>query len=106
MVFGVLAVLTLASLLGTALSPYLLVERPLVLVALAPEARHVALAAAAVDALPLIAVGTSRRVLMALASYGLGILYGASAITWVEQRYPRLARLVRFLERLFARCAG
>ncbi len=98
-----MAVIVAANLLGTALSPWLLVKRPLVLVALSPVSQHVALAAASVDAAPLIAVGTVRRMLTGIGAYGLGVLYGETAVTWVEQRYPRLARLVRFLERLFAR---
>jgi membrane protein DedA with SNARE-associated domain len=53
--------------------------------------------------LPLIVVATVRRVLTGLGAYGLGYLYGGAAIAWVEQRHPRLAQVVRFVERLFAR---
>lgn len=102
-IWGLLTVLTVASLLGTALAPYLLVKSPLLLVALSPAAHHVALAAASVKAFPLIAVATLRRVLMGLAAYGLGYLYGRAALGWLEQRHPRLAQLVRFVERLYAR---
>lgn len=94
---------TVTSLVGTALSPYLLVKSPLLLVALSPAAHHVALAAATVDPVSLIAVATLRRVLTGLSAYGLGYLYGQAALDWVEQRHPRLARLVRLVERLFAR---
>jgi membrane protein DedA with SNARE-associated domain len=96
-------VVTVTSLVGTALSPYLLVKSPLLLVALSPAAHHVALAAATVDPLSLIAVATLRRVLTGLSAYGLGYLYGQAALDWIEQRHPRLARMVRFVERLFAR---
>jgi membrane protein DedA with SNARE-associated domain len=96
-------VATLASLLGTALAPYLLVKSPLLLVALSPAAHHVAMAAATVEPVPLIIVATLRRVLTGLAAYGLGYLYGAAAVVWLEQRHPRLAQLVRSVERLFAR---
>jgi membrane protein YqaA with SNARE-associated domain len=102
-IIGLFVALTVASLLGTALAPYLLVKSPLGLVALSPAAHHVALAAATVSPLPLIVVATVRRVLTGLAAYGLGYLYGSAAIAWVEQRHPRLARVVRFVERLFAR---
>lgn len=94
---------TLASLLGTALAPYLLVKSPLGLVVLSPAIHHVAMAAATVPPLPLIVVASLRRALTGLSAYGLGYLFGASAIAWLEQRHPRLARLVRFVERLFAR---
>lgn len=100
---GLFVGVTVANLLGTALAPYLLVKSPLLLVALSPAAHHVALAAATVEPLPLIAVATARRVLTGLGAYGLGYLYGHVAVAWLEQRHPRLARWVRFIERVFAR---
>lgn len=102
-VFALLTVLTVASLVGTAVAPYLLVKNPLLLVLVSPAAHHVALAAASVDAAPLIAVATARRVLTGLGAFGLGYLYGRAALGWLEQRYPRLWRLVSWLERTFAR---
>lgn len=95
--------LTAASLLGTAFAPYLLVKSPVLLVALSPAAHHVALAAATVEPWLLISVATLRRVLMGLSAYGLGYLYGLAALAWLEQRHPRLAQFVRFVERLYAR---
>ena len=100
---GLFVAVTVANLLGTALGPYLLVKSPLLLVALSPAAHHVAMAAATVEPVPLIVVATLRRVLTGLGAYGLGYLYGHVAVAWLEQRHPRLARLVRFVERLFAR---
>lgn len=94
---------TAASLIGTALSPLLLVKSPLLLVALSAAAHHIALAAATVDQVPLIAVATLRRVLTGLSAYGLGYLYGGIAIAYIAQRHPRLSQLVRFVERLFLR---
>lgn len=101
--FGLLSVLTAASLLGTAFSPYLLVKSPLLLVAISPAAHHLVLAAASTDPLPLIAVATLRRTLTGVGGYGLGLLYGRAALGWLDQRYPRVARLVAWLERVFAR---
>jgi membrane protein YqaA with SNARE-associated domain len=89
--------------LGTALSPYLLVKHPLLLVALSASAPNVAMAAANAEPIPLIAIATLRRTLTGLASYGLGHLYGDTALGWLEQRFPSLARLLRFAERSFAR---
>lgn len=100
---GLLSAVTVASLLGTALAPYLLVKSPLALVALSPAAHHVALAAASTEQVPLIVVATLRRVLTGLAAYGLGYLYGRASLEWLEQRYVRLGRLVRFVERLYDR---
>lgn len=95
--------LTAASLLGTALAPYLLVKSPLLLVALSPAAHHVALAAATVEPSLLIAVATLRRALMGLGAYGLGYLHGRATIEWLQLRHPRLGQLVRLVERLYAR---
>ena len=102
-VFTLLGVLTGASLLGTALAPYLLVKSPLLLVAVSAAAHHVALAAASVEPTTLIVVATLRRTLTGIGAYGLGFLYGRAALGWLDQRYPRLARLVNWVERLFAR---
>jgi membrane protein DedA with SNARE-associated domain len=95
--------LTGASLLGTALAPYLLVQSPLLLVAISAAAHHVALAAASVEPLPLIAVATLRRTVTGIGAYGLGFLYGRAALGWIDERYPRLARFIAWVERLFAR---
>jgi membrane protein DedA with SNARE-associated domain len=92
-----------ASLLGTALSPYLLVKSPLLLVALSAAAHHVALAAATVDPVPLIAVATLRRLATGLCAYGLGYLYGHVVFEWLEQRQPRVAHWMKLIERIFAR---
>jgi membrane protein DedA with SNARE-associated domain len=101
-VFALLSVVTAASLLGTALSPYLLVRSPLLLVAVSPAAHHVVLAAASVEPVPLVAVATARRVLTCIGAYGIGLLYGRAALGWLDQRYPRVARLVAWVEGLFA----
>jgi len=102
-VLALLGVVTLGSLLGTALAPYLLVRAPLLLVAISPAAHHVVLAAASADPLPLVAIASVRRVMTCVAAYGLGFLYGRGALGWIELRHPRLARLVGWVERLFAR---
>ncbi len=102
-VFALLTVVTLASLLGTALSPYLLVTSPLLLVAVSPAAHHVALAAASVDPAALIAVATLRRVLTGIGAFGLGHFYGRQTLGWLDERYPTLAQLLTWVERQFER---
>lgn len=91
------------SLAGTALSPYLLVKSPLLLVAISAAAHHVALAAATVAPAPLIAVATVRRVITGLCAYGLGYVYGHVVLEWLAQRHPRTARWMGVVERLFSR---
>jgi membrane protein DedA with SNARE-associated domain len=95
--------LTFASLAGTALSPVLLVKAPLLLVALAPDGRHVALAAGRIEPLLLIGVSVARRTVYGVCVFGLGRAYGDLAVSWVEARARRLGRALRILERLFAR---
>ncbi|HEY3496132.1 MAG TPA: hypothetical protein VGK73_15645 [Polyangiaceae bacterium] len=102
-VFTLLGVITALSLLGTALSPYLLVKNPLLLVTISPAAHHIVLAAASVDPVPLLAVATARRIVTSIGGYGIGLLYGRAALGWLEPRYPRLARFVAWVEGLFAR---
>jgi membrane protein DedA with SNARE-associated domain len=102
-VLGLFLVLAASGFVGTALSPYLLVNSPLTLVAITGAAHHVALAAATEDAAPVIVVATLRRALTGLGAYGLGYLYGPAAFTWLAARYPRLSRIANLLERLFAR---
>jgi membrane protein YqaA with SNARE-associated domain len=102
-VLGLFGVVTVLSLLGTALAPYLLVKSPLLLVALSPAAHHVALAAASVAPLPLIVVATLRRALTGIAAYGVGYVFGAVAQSYILERSPRLAKLWAFMDRQLRR---
>jgi len=101
--WSLLAVLTVASLVGTAMSPLLLVKAPLLLVALSPDSRHVALVAGRVDPVLLMSVTVLRRSLYSIGVYGLGAAYGDLAVNWIEARARRLGKALRALERLFAR---
>lgn len=101
--WGVVGLLTVASLTGTAVAPLLLVKAPLLLVALAPDGRHVALAAGSVDPLLLIGVSVVRRAAYGVGVYGLGAAYGDLAVSWIEARAQSFGRLLRVLEKLFAR---
>jgi len=98
-----LVVLTVASVLGTAFSPVLLVKAPLLLVMLAPDGRHVALVAGRVDPWLLLAVTVVRRSLYSIGVYGLGAAYGDLAVNWIEARARGLGKALRALERAFAR---
>jgi len=97
---------TTSGALGSAFSPYLLVEHPLLLIALSPDVRHLMLVAGDTTFLPVLGVGEIRRVIGLLSMYGLGAVYGPSALRWMEARQPRTGRLIRFLERLFERCGA
>lgn len=101
-----MAVLTALSIAGTALSPYLAVEHPLLLIALSPDNRHVVLVAGDVNAAPLIVLAVVRRVLGLSATYGLGFVYGHRFVTWTKERFPRWAGFVRLFERIFERAGA
>ncbi|MEI9952211.1 MAG: hypothetical protein WDO74_25300 [Pseudomonadota bacterium] len=101
--WALLGVLTVASVVGTAISPLLLVKAPLLLVALAPDGRHVALVAGRVDPWLLMGVTIVRRSLYSIGVYGLGAAYGDLAVTWIEARARGLGKALRALERMFAR---
>jgi uncharacterized membrane protein YdjX (TVP38/TMEM64 family) len=102
-IIGVVAALAIASIIGVALSPYLLVEHPVLLLALSPLGRHLALAVADTDPTLLVIVTVVRRVVGELASYGLGLVYGNAAVLWMEARTPKLGRFVRWVEAQFIR---
>jgi hypothetical protein len=102
-VLGLVGALSVASLVGTALSPYLLVKSPLLLVAISPAAHHVVFAAATVDPLSLLVVATLRRALTGVGAFGLGVVFGRQAVGWVELRQPRMGRWLGYVEKLFTR---
>jgi membrane protein DedA with SNARE-associated domain len=100
---GVIGILTIASLVGTAFMPYLLARHPLVLVALSPLFRHLVVAAPRVDPVPFFLVAVPRHFLPDPFVYLLGREFGHLAIEWVEGNSPFTGKVVRALERLFAR---
>lgn len=97
------ALLSLLNTLGTAASPYLLVNHPLVLVGLSAESRHLLLAAGRTELLPLLIVGTARRFLSMTSTYGLAAVYGFTVVRWLERKHPRIGAVIRWVERLFGR---
>ena len=101
--WALVGLLTVASIAGTAASPFLLVKAPLLLVSLAPDGRHVALAAGTLDPVLLTCVSVVRRTLFSVGVYGLGAAYGELAVSWIEARARRFGGALRALERLLAR---
>lgn len=94
---------TAIALTGTALSPYLAVNHPLLLVLMAPDLQFVLLAAPQLDPALLLAAGTARRATVQVAMYAIGALWGFIAIRWAGRRSPRAARLIGWMESLFGR---
>lgn len=93
-----------ASTVGDALSPTLLADAPLLLVALVPRNRFLVLAAPQLDFVPFFAVGMVRLALTDPLFYLFGRWYGDRAIDWVEKRAGTPGS-VRTLERWFRRAA-
>lgn len=98
-----IAALAIADAIGAALSPYLLVERPLALLALNADDRHVILMAGRVEYWAVLAVAIPRRTLTALAAYGFGAFYGRRAIAWAARKSVRAAKIADWFERLLGR---
>lgn len=94
---------TLVGGVGTALSPYLLVHHPVWLIALSPDMRHIVLGAASLDLETMLMVCVPRRIFGMYTAWALGAAYGATALGFIEGRYPRVLRAVRFIERAFVR---
>jgi hypothetical protein len=102
-VLGLVAVTVVAGLTGTALSPYLLVEHPLLLVGLNPDSRHLVLSAANTEMWQVVAVGAPRRAINFLATYGLASVYGYVAVEWVDKQHRWLRQVVALIESLYLR---
>jgi membrane protein DedA with SNARE-associated domain len=92
-----------AAMVGTALSPTLLIESPAALIALNPVPRHLVLTVNLIDPATFYAIATLALFGPDPFHYLLGRLYGDQALIWVEKRSPATGRLVRGLERWFAR---
>lgn len=92
---------------ATALTPTLLAEHPLLLVALEPRNRNLLLTAERVDPVPFVVFATIRRVASDPIYFALGHLYGTGAVRWVERQVGGTGgRSVRLVERVFARARG
>jgi len=100
------AALLVAWIAGIAFAPALLTYSPLLLVALAPEGRHLLLAAPLVDPILFVVVVTVRLLAADPFLYLFGARYGDEGVRWMERRSGSVGRFARWLERLFARWWG
>ncbi|MEZ4336870.1 MAG: hypothetical protein R3B82_09605, partial [Sandaracinaceae bacterium] len=76
---------------------------PVLLLALAPEPRHVVLTTPLLDASVIIPLTVARRVAGLVALYFLGFAYGESAIRFIEERLGKMGRLLRWVQRNLGR---
>ena len=95
--------LTACALVGTALSPYLLVEHPLLLLGLNPDSRHLVLVANRVELWQAVSVASVRRGLTFASTFALATIYGSVLVSWLEKKQPWLARPIAFVEAIHAR---
>lgn len=99
-----MVIVAIAAYIGDALSPTLVVEAPLLLVALVPRNRVLVLAAPQLEFVPFFVVGMVRLALTDPLYYLFGRWYGDRAIAWAE-RHSGAPRTVRAIERWFRRLA-
>ena len=78
-------------------------NRPLLLVVLAPELALLVLIGAQVALAPMLLVGVPRRILGMGAAFIVGRAYGAPAVEWVAGRSLRARRALGWLERAVRR---
>lgn len=80
-----------------------LVDRPLLLLSLAPSARNFGLMTNSMDPLSYYGFGIPRVLLSDPLFYLLGLWYGDAAVTWMERRTRTWGSMLRDLERGFNR---
>ncbi len=95
---GIFGVLTVT---GTALSPTLLVEQPLVLVAMNPVWRHQMLVSPVTDALIYFPIVIARLLITDPLYFLLGRDYRDDAVKWMRRQSGRSLRTVNWLEGAF-----
>lgn len=91
------------TLLGSAMSPYLATNYPLVLLLLNPMPRHLILVAPTTDFVPFMVVASLRSLLANAIAYELGRHYGARDDSLLAQRFPNGTRSLRSLEKVLGR---
>ena len=96
---GFVVVMSVLGITGVALSPYLLVHQPHLLVLLNPDGRHLVLAAPELSVWEMLALGAPRRMLSLLATYALARVYGQRALAFAGEKLKTVSRIAAFLER-------
>lgn len=98
-----IALMVVASYTADALWPTLVESNPLLLIALSAKNRYLVLVVNSLPAWEYYVVGTLRLLLPDPFFFALGWLYGEAALHWMERRTPTVGRMMRTLERWFAR---
>ncbi|MCU1452986.1 MAG: hypothetical protein JWN46_1132 [Acidimicrobiales bacterium] len=101
LVIGPLILMVIGGYVGSAAAPKLLNEHPLLLLALNPLNRNLALAGKLLDAPSYYVVGFVRLVLPDPFFFVLGVWYGDASVRWMERKSPTYGGLFRQLETWF-----
>jgi membrane-associated protein len=91
---------------ANALTPLLLKQHPLVLIAGEARNRNLLLAASRVSVVPFVLVGVARRMVSDPLFFALGHLYGDRAVAWIESRLGGGSLLSRVTTEGFRRFSG
>lgn len=91
--------------IGNMIHPTLLVNAPLLLVAMEPRFRYMLLVAPRVDLLPFMILVLIRRLISDPFLFALGRLYGDSGVRWMERQMQDTIGWVRKIERGFGKAA-
>lgn len=91
--------------IGNLLHPTLLVNAPLLLIAMEPRFRYMILVAPRVDLLPFLVVALVRRLFADPFLFALGRLYGDSGVRWMERQMQDTIGWIRKVERGFGKAA-
>ena len=91
--------------IGNMIHPTLLVNAPLLLVAMEPRFRYMLLVAPRVDLLPFMVLVLIRRLFADPFLFVLGRLYGDAGVRWMERQMQDTMGLVRKIERGFGKAA-
>lgn len=88
---------------GSALSPYLLATQPLWLVLLSPIPRHMVMVAPSLDLHTYVIAGAARRIFATSGGVCLGLRFGEAGVAWVESHDGNFRRGARTLRWAFRR---
>lgn len=97
-----LTVVAVSAVVGNALAPTLVVNHPLLLLALNTTTRHLVLTSTSIDFVPYLVVGLGRRLLEDPFLFLVGRWYGDGAIDWVDDKIGG-GRSLRWTQRNFHR---
>ena len=91
--------------IGNVIHPTLLVNAPLLLIAMEPRFRYMLLVAPRVELLPFMLIALARRLFADPFLFALGRLYGDSGVRWMERQMQDTIGWIRKVERGFGKAA-